>query len=176
MKKFIIITALLLIPFTAMAGMAPMTNSDMEATTGQLGLGIDVTSLSMDVALSTGVVDLFPATPIGMTEGVLQIGALDLEIGITSGQIDADIEITPVGMTIALGIDGLDIGIPGPLSLDVDCLADSAGDGMAGFPGDIAPMDLLNVELSDIVVGIGSLNLMVDVLPTVGLVVGTTQL
>ena len=171
MKKFIIITALLLIPFTAMAGMAPMTNSDMEATTGQLGLGIDVTKLEMKVVLSTGVVDLFPTgeDPPAM----LQIGAIEeLEIEIESGQIDADIEITPVGLAIAVGIDGLEIDIS-DLGLDVDCLADADGDGDLDDP---IMMDLLNVELSDIGVEIEPLNLMVDVLPTVGLAVGTTQL
>ena len=181
MKKFFIIVALLLIPFTAMAGMMTMTNSDMEATTGQLGLGVDVTALDLDVSLSTGIIDIIPGTAIGMPEGFFQIGALtnvDITV-VLGGNIDADIEITPMGIAIALDIADLDITVSA-LDLDIDCLAQTVGTADLPWPVGptglaLAPMDLANLSITNLGIGVNSATLMVDVLPTVGLGIGTTQ-
>ena len=178
MKKLIMIVAFLLVPFTAMAGMMPLTSSEMNNTTGQLGIGIDVTALDVDVAVDVGGIDIIPATALGMTEGFFQVatlGTLDIAI-ILTGDIDADIEITPVGIAIAVDVTGLGITVS-TLALDVDCLADLNGDGVLGTPGvDFGPMDLLNVSLSNLTIDVNSAILMVDVLPTLGLTIGTTQL
>jgi len=172
MKKFFIMVALLMVPFAATAGMITMTNSDMEITTGQLGIGVDITALDLDVELSTGVIDVIPS-PLAGAPGVIQIGALDgLEIGVElNGDIDADIEVTPAGIAIAADITDLGVTIS-DLDLDIDCLAtDGSGD-----PNTLAPMNLANLEITDLAIGVGAVTLLVDVIPTVGLAVGTTQL
>jgi len=186
MKKLIMIVAFLLIPFTAMAGMTSLTNSEMNNTTGQLGLGIDVTELNVDVDLSTSQIDIIPATALGMpNQGFFEIGALaNVHIDIIlNGDIDADIEITPVGIAIALDITNLDINVS-DLTLNVDCLADVNGDGniwldpadpSLGTDGTLAQMDLLNLSITGLDIGVNLATLMVDVLPTVGLEIGTTQ-
>ena len=159
-------------PFTAMADMISMTNSDMEITTGQLGIGVDVTGLDMGVSLDVGTIDVLPVAAAG-GHGVIRVAALTgLNIAIVSGQIDADIEVTPIGIAIRVGIADLGVGIS-DMVIDVDTLGSLDGSGTFGSLG---PMDLANMTVNNLAIAIGDMGLMVDVLPTVGLAIGTTQI
>ena len=198
MKKLIMIVAFLLIPFTAMAGMTPLTNSEMGNTTGQLGLGIDVTDLDLDVELKL--------TPINILNGFIQANVVTgndstLSLAIdTVGTLDLDVEITPAGIAIALALGGLTISSTDEIVIGLDALCTDGS--LTGYDDTTDPVTpptlnylgaaividdttdpittnagygLLATSISNLAITVGALDATIDIMPTVMLKVGTTQ-